>query len=158
MAGKIVACERGVSGRVEKGGVVKAAGATGMILANNAASGDELLADPHLLPATMVTYTDGLKVFAYINSTRSVLIQALLCIHQQFIPGQFQGLGFKHHAPVACMPTNSCLDEKLVYKLRTTHEITTNAQNIRTPIFIKVHVFVGNLITLTNPGLGSAPK
>lgn len=73
VAGKIVACERGVSGRVEKGGIVKAAGAAGMILANNAASGAELLADPHLLPATMITYTDGLKLFAYINSTRSVL-------------------------------------------------------------------------------------
>jgi hypothetical protein len=67
-----VACLRGVNGRVEKGGIVREAGGAGMILANNAASGEELLADPHLLPATMLTFTDGLKLLAYINSTGSV--------------------------------------------------------------------------------------
>ncbi|XP_024374836.1 subtilisin-like protease SBT5.3 [Physcomitrium patens] len=71
VAGKIVTCIRGVNGRVEKGGIVKEAGGTGMILANNAASGEELLADPHLLPATMITYSDGLKLLSYINSSRS---------------------------------------------------------------------------------------
>lgn len=70
VAGKIVTCIRGVNGRVEKGGIVKEAGGTGMILANNAASGEELLADPHLLPATMITYSDGLKLLSYINSSR----------------------------------------------------------------------------------------
>ncbi|KAG0624937.1 hypothetical protein M758_2G015400 [Ceratodon purpureus] len=71
VAGKIVACLRGVNGRVEKGGVVKEAGAAGMILVNNKASGEELLADPHLLPATMLTYADGLKLMTYINTTGS---------------------------------------------------------------------------------------
>lgn len=71
VAGKIVTCVRGVNGRVEKGGIVKEAGGAGMILANNAASGEELLADPHLLPATMLTYTDGLKLLTYINNSRS---------------------------------------------------------------------------------------
>jgi len=56
---------------------VKEAGGAGMILANNAASGDELLADPHLLPASMVTYTDGLKLLTYINNSRSVAMASL---------------------------------------------------------------------------------
>jgi len=85
VAGKIVTCLRGVNGRVEKGGVVKAAGGVGMILANNAASGDELLADPHLLPASMVSYTDGLRLLKYINDSRSVapasLWKHISCIH-----------------------------------------------------------------------------
>lgn len=72
VAGKIVACVRGLNGRVEKGGVVKEVGGAGMILVNNAASGDELLADPHLLPATMLTYSDGVKLLSYINNTRLV--------------------------------------------------------------------------------------
>ena len=78
VAGKIVACLRGVNGRVEKGGVVKEAGAAGMILVNNKASGEELLADPHLLPATMLTYADGLKLMTYINTTGSVYPENLL--------------------------------------------------------------------------------
>lgn len=52
--GKIVLCDRGISARVEKGSVVKSAGGAGMILANTAANGEELVADSHLLPASAV--------------------------------------------------------------------------------------------------------
>ncbi|KAL6224271.1 hypothetical protein ACLB2K_003126 [Fragaria x ananassa] len=52
--GKVVVCDRGVNARVEKGGVVRAAGGVGMILANTAASGEEMVADSHLLPAVAV--------------------------------------------------------------------------------------------------------
>ncbi|KAJ6327410.1 hypothetical protein OIU78_014315 [Salix suchowensis] len=52
--GKIVVCDRGGNARVEKGAAVKLAGGLGMILANTADSGEELIADSHLLPATEV--------------------------------------------------------------------------------------------------------
>ncbi|KAL0353947.1 UNVERIFIED_CONTAM: Subtilisin-like protease SBT5.4 [Sesamum angustifolium] len=42
-----------------------------MVLANNQISGNEILADPHVLPASQINYTDGLALFSYIKSTRS---------------------------------------------------------------------------------------
>ncbi|CAH9111369.1 unnamed protein product [Cuscuta europaea] len=56
---KIVLCDRGSNARVDKGYVVKAAGGGGMVLANTAEQGEELVADPHLLPATHVTKKSG---------------------------------------------------------------------------------------------------
>lgn len=52
--GKVVICDRGINARVEKGAVVRDAGGVGMILANTAASGEELVADSHLLPAVAI--------------------------------------------------------------------------------------------------------
>ncbi|KAK1377844.1 subtilisin-like protease SBT1.8 [Heracleum sosnowskyi] len=52
--GKVVFCDRGVNARVEKGAVVRDAGGVGMILANTEASGEELVADSHLIPAVAV--------------------------------------------------------------------------------------------------------
>ncbi|KAL2553771.1 Subtilase family protein [Forsythia ovata] len=52
--GKVVLCDRGISARAEKGVVVRDAGGVGMILANTAAMGEELVADSHLLPAVAV--------------------------------------------------------------------------------------------------------
>ncbi|KAF2304106.1 hypothetical protein GH714_027279 [Hevea brasiliensis] len=52
--GKLVVCDRGINARVEKGAVVRDAGGIGMILANTEASGEELVADSHLLPAVAV--------------------------------------------------------------------------------------------------------
>ncbi|CAD5318202.1 unnamed protein product [Arabidopsis thaliana] len=57
--GKIVVCDRGVNARVEKGAVVRDAGGLGMIMANTAASGEELVADSHLLPAIAVGKKTG---------------------------------------------------------------------------------------------------
>ncbi|KAK1583178.1 hypothetical protein Q3G72_021612 [Acer saccharum] len=69
--GKILVCLRGENGRVEKGSLAAKAGAVGMILANNKESGNEILADAHFLPASHINFTDGLSVFAYINSTKT---------------------------------------------------------------------------------------
>ncbi|XP_043699024.1 subtilisin-like protease SBT5.4 [Telopea speciosissima] len=69
--GKILVCVRGVNARVDKGEQALLAGAVGMILANDEASGNEVIADAHLLPASHLTYSDSLTVFAYINSTGS---------------------------------------------------------------------------------------
>ncbi|KAF3958044.1 hypothetical protein CMV_017000 [Castanea mollissima] len=67
VTGKIVVCDRGGNARVEKGSAVKLAGGIGMILANTADSGEELIADSHLIPATMVGQTAGDKIKEYIK-------------------------------------------------------------------------------------------
>jgi subtilisin family serine protease len=60
--GQIVVCDRGTNGRVEKGSNVKAGGAGGYILANDAASGESLNGDAHELPAVHITYEDGVRL------------------------------------------------------------------------------------------------
>ncbi|KAG4950760.1 hypothetical protein JHK82_045711 [Glycine max] len=65
--GKIVVCDRGGNARVEKGSAVKLTGGLGMIMANTEANGEELLADAHLLAATMVGQTAGDKIKEYIK-------------------------------------------------------------------------------------------
>lgn len=67
--GKIVVCMRGGNGRVAKGAVVKAAGGFGMVLANTPADGEGLLADSHILPATLVGAKGGAAIIDYMNST-----------------------------------------------------------------------------------------
>ncbi|KAL9272020.1 Subtilisin-like protease SBT1.3-like protein [Drosera capensis] len=69
VAGKIVVCDRGISPRVQKGQVVKEAGGVGMILANTASNGEELMADAHLLPALAVGATEGNLVKRYATAT-----------------------------------------------------------------------------------------
>ncbi|CAI0470740.1 unnamed protein product [Linum tenue] len=69
--GKIVLCDRGGNARVEKGASVKLAGGIGMIMANTDLEGNELLADAHLIPATMVGATEGDKIREYIQSAAS---------------------------------------------------------------------------------------
>uniref|UniRef100_A0A2P2Q3P8 Cucumisin n=1 Tax=Rhizophora mucronata TaxID=61149 RepID=A0A2P2Q3P8_RHIMU len=68
--GKIVICDRGISPRVQKGQVVKDAGAVGMILANTAGNGEELVADCHLLPAVAVGEKEGKFIKQYALTTR----------------------------------------------------------------------------------------
>lgn len=65
VAGKIVICDRGISPRVQKGQVVKDAGGVGMILANTAANGEELVADSHLLPAVAVGEAEAKAIKHY---------------------------------------------------------------------------------------------
>ncbi|XVF31956.1 hypothetical protein REPUB_Repub17cG0040100 [Reevesia pubescens] len=69
--GKILVCLRGQNARVDKGQQAALAGAVGMILANNNLTGNEIIADAHVLPASHINYTDGLAVFTYINSTKN---------------------------------------------------------------------------------------
>uniref|UniRef100_A0A7N0TXR3 Subtilisin-like protease n=1 Tax=Kalanchoe fedtschenkoi TaxID=63787 RepID=A0A7N0TXR3_KALFE len=68
--GKILLCTRGITARVDKGYQALRAGAVGLILANDKSTGNEIIADPHVLPASHISYTDGLAVFAYVNSTK----------------------------------------------------------------------------------------
>ncbi|KAG2682684.1 hypothetical protein I3760_11G202500 [Carya illinoinensis] len=65
--GKILVCLRGENARVDKGYQALAAGAVGMILANDESNGNGVSADPHLLPTSHISYTDGQRVFAYLR-------------------------------------------------------------------------------------------
>uniref|UniRef100_F6HUK2 Subtilisin-like protease SBT1.2 n=3 Tax=Vitis vinifera TaxID=29760 RepID=F6HUK2_VITVI len=68
--GKVVVCDRGGDiGRTEKGVEVKNAGGAAMILANSINDSFSTFADPHVLPATHVSYAAGLKIKAYTKST-----------------------------------------------------------------------------------------
>ncbi|XP_010942942.1 subtilisin-like protease SBT5.4 [Elaeis guineensis] len=73
VTGKIVICIRGTNSRVEKGETVRQAGGTGMILANDESTGNEVLADAHVLPATHISYSDGVSLLSYIKSAKSPL-------------------------------------------------------------------------------------
>ncbi|XP_004305758.1 PREDICTED: subtilisin-like protease [Fragaria vesca subsp. vesca] len=66
--GKIVVCDRGGNARVAKGSAVKLAGGIGMIMANTEESGEELLADSHLIPATMVGQMAADQIRSYIKT------------------------------------------------------------------------------------------
>lgn len=68
--GKILVCLRGQNGRVEKGRAVALAGGVGMVLENTNVTGNDLTADPHVLPATQVSFKDSLALSRYINQTK----------------------------------------------------------------------------------------
>ncbi|XP_068642045.1 subtilisin-like protease SBT5.3 [Aristolochia californica] len=69
--GKVVACLRGLNFKLDKGLAVQLAGGVGMILANDEETGNSVDTDAHFLPATHISYADGLDLYAYINSTKS---------------------------------------------------------------------------------------
>nr|GMD09368.1 subtilisin-like protease SBT5.3 [Ipomoea batatas] len=69
--GRILVCLNGATARTDKSHQAALAGAVGMILANDEDSGNDIEADAHFLPATHVTYSDGLAIFDYINKTRN---------------------------------------------------------------------------------------
>ena len=64
--GQIVICDRGINPRVEKASNVKAGGAGGFVLANDAPSGDSLVADAYSLPGVHITYDDGVALKAWV--------------------------------------------------------------------------------------------
>ncbi|GAB4830104.1 hypothetical protein Ancab_019746 [Ancistrocladus abbreviatus] len=68
--GKMVVCDRGVNGRAEKGEVVKRAGGVAMILANTVINLEENSVDAHVLPATLIGFTESVNLKSYMNSTR----------------------------------------------------------------------------------------
>ncbi|KAK1302973.1 Subtilisin-like protease [Acorus calamus] len=68
--GKAVLCERGGGiARIAKGETVREAGGAAMILMNQKIDGYSTLADAHVLPASHISFADGLSVKAYINSS-----------------------------------------------------------------------------------------
>lgn len=71
--GKIVVCVRGVNPRAEKGFVVKQAGGVGMVLCNDASTGDTVVADAHVLAAAHCSYSQCVRLFDYLQSTNDPL-------------------------------------------------------------------------------------
>ncbi|XP_059669601.1 subtilisin-like protease SBT5.4 [Cornus florida] len=71
--GKILVCLLGDNERIEKGQHANLAGALGMILCNDEGNGTTIKNEVHVLTASHITYTDGLAVLDYINSTNSPL-------------------------------------------------------------------------------------
>ncbi|KAK4804400.1 hypothetical protein SAY86_004217 [Trapa natans] len=69
--GKIVVCLRGENDRVDKGITAASAGAVGMVLTNDPMNENDIIADPHVLPTSHITYDDGQALFAYMSSTKS---------------------------------------------------------------------------------------
>ena len=70
VGGKVVVCDRGVNLGAEKGEVVRDAGGVGMILANMAADGEELLAHSHSFPVVEVGCKAGDLIKKYLRSDR----------------------------------------------------------------------------------------
>ncbi|KAF9693968.1 hypothetical protein EKO04_008099 [Ascochyta lentis] len=68
VAGKIVICIRGGNGRLEKGQVVKDAGGLGLILANNDSNGEEMISDPHVIPAINIGARSRAALIEYANT------------------------------------------------------------------------------------------
>lgn len=67
-SGQIVVCDRGEIARVEKADNVQAAGGGGMVLANAAANGDELIGDAYAIPGVHITYNDGVALKSWLAS------------------------------------------------------------------------------------------
>nr|GLL45885.1 subtilisin-like protease SBT1.1 [Ipomoea trifida] len=76
--GKVVVCDMGDPvPTLVKGIAVKEAGGAAMILVNQDIQGYTTFADPHVLPATHLSFVDGEKVKAYINSTSNPIATIL---------------------------------------------------------------------------------
>lgn len=67
--GKIVVCKLAYIERSELGAIVKDAGGIGMIMLNPVEDASTTFSEADVLPATDVSYDDGLKIIAYVNST-----------------------------------------------------------------------------------------
>jgi len=65
--GEIVACTRGVYGRVEKGENVLAAGAGGYVLMD---TGGGIVGDPHVLPGVHIAEADGIALSEWLAANR----------------------------------------------------------------------------------------
>jgi uncharacterized repeat protein (TIGR01451 family) len=72
VAGQIVVCARGVTGRAEKGYNVLQGGAVGMILYNQSTSVTDLETDNHFLPTTHIQYVDGQALLGFISAHTNI--------------------------------------------------------------------------------------
>ncbi|XP_068634691.1 subtilisin-like protease SBT1.1 [Aristolochia californica] len=68
--GKIVACDRGMNGRTDKGEQVKLAGGAAMLLLNTEAQGEEYFADAHVLPASSLGAMAAKATRDYVTGTK----------------------------------------------------------------------------------------
>jgi uncharacterized repeat protein (TIGR01451 family) len=66
VAGKIVVCQRGTTGRTQKGWNVLQGGAVGMILYNQSPAVTDLETDNHFLPAVQIQYSQGQSLLSFL--------------------------------------------------------------------------------------------
>ncbi len=71
-SGKVVVCERGTNGRIDKGHNVFLGGGAGMILYNQSAAVTDLESDNHFLPAIQVQY-NGDAVATFVSTHSNVM-------------------------------------------------------------------------------------
>ncbi|KAI3866198.1 hypothetical protein MKX03_014924 [Papaver bracteatum] len=69
--GKIVVCLRGGSTDRVKASYVNEIGGVGIVLVSNKEDLDEIHLEAHQLPSIRISYSDGLRLFSYMNSTKS---------------------------------------------------------------------------------------
>ncbi|KAG0570034.1 hypothetical protein KC19_6G134200 [Ceratodon purpureus] len=67
--GRIVVCERGINGHIQKGAEVLVAAGTSMVLYNTDAEGEDTIFDAHYLLATHVCAEAGAALLAYMSGT-----------------------------------------------------------------------------------------
>ncbi len=67
ITGKIVLCDRGEIGRLEKAFYVQDAGGVGYILANDADNGTSLIGDDFPIPGVHISYADGQLLKVWLN-------------------------------------------------------------------------------------------
>ncbi len=72
VAGMIVVCRRGNTGRAEKGYNVLQGGAVGMILYNQSTAVTDVETDNHWLPATHIQFVDGQALLSFIAANTNV--------------------------------------------------------------------------------------
>lgn len=66
--GKIVTCLRGIHARVAKSDNVRRAGGSASVLINQAFDGASVVADPHSIPTTHLTFLDGQKLLSWLST------------------------------------------------------------------------------------------
>lgn len=86
---KMVVCLRGGNGRTQKGEQVRLAGGAGMLLVNTENQGEELFADPHILPATSLGASAGETIRNYLKSAKNPTASIT-----------FKGTSFNNPAPM----------------------------------------------------------
>ncbi|XP_062213602.1 subtilisin-like protease SBT1.2 [Phragmites australis] len=77
VAGKMVVCDRGITGRADKGEAVKEAGGAAMVLVNSEINRQEDSIDVHVLPATLIGYREAVELKKYISSARRPVAKIL---------------------------------------------------------------------------------
>ena len=70
VAGKIVVIEDVCDDMVQTGTLVKDSGGAGMVLTGEEEDGNTAYTDAHVLPASYVTYQDGIAIRKYMKSTK----------------------------------------------------------------------------------------
>ncbi|CAN8295995.1 unnamed protein product [Cochlearia groenlandica] len=88
--GKVVICLRGGNGRTAKGDEVKRNGGVAMLIVSRESEGEELLADPHVLPAVSIGYSDGKTLLDYIAGAANPTVTSI----------RFRGTSYGATAPI----------------------------------------------------------